>query len=950
MNPLRKLAESGQSVWLDFLSRDIIANGELKRLIAEDSVAGVTSNPAIFEKAIGGSTSYDGEIARLSEAGEKSVTTIYEQLATADVAAAADLFRPLYEQSGGRDGLVSLEVSPYLAMDTQATIDEARALWRAVDRPNIFIKVPGTAPGIPAIRTLLAEGININVTLLFSQQVYDQVMDAFFSGLEERAAAGQPIERVASVASFFVSRIDSVADKLIEQAIARTSDQEQRAALAKLAGKVAIANAKLAYARFQERFAQPRWQRLAQLGAAPQRLLWASTGTKNPAYSDVVYVEELNGPDTVNTMPGATIDAFRDHGRVRHSLTEKVDEAAATLAALVRAGISLDKITDDLARDGVKLFADAFDKLLGAIAAKRRSALGTKQNKQTITLPPPLAAEVSQAMEEWRAQGNIRRLWRKDATLWSGRDEANWLGWLDIVDDGLAQPDGLQAFARDVSAENFHDAVLIGMGGSSLGAEVLSESLGSAAGFPHLHVLDSTDPEQIANLARRLDIARTLFIVASKSGSTLEPNVLLDYFFAKAREALGTARAGKHFVAITDPGSKLQQTAEANGFRAVFFGVPAIGGRYSVLSNFGLVPLVVCGHDAGEFLRAARVMVRACGSDVPPAENAAVALGLTIGILARGGRDKLTLFASPSIASFGAWVEQLIAESTGKDGRGVIPVVGEPLGAPAVYDADRFFVYLRDAAHADKAQDAAVAALERAGHPLLRIEIAGPKLLAQEFFRFELATAVAGAVLAVNPFDQPNVEASKVAARAMTDAFEKTGLLPLPAPVFKEKGIALFTDERNAQALRQAGANSTLTSWLKAHFGRLQDGDYFALLAYFAASEARLSWLQELRAALRDSKRVATCLQFGPRYLHSTGQAYQGGPNSGVFFEITAEPAVDLDIPGRKASFGVIESAQALGDFRVLGECGRRVLRGHIGHDLDAGLATLGEAAQHALQ
>ena len=784
MNPLRKLAESGQAVWLDFLSRDIIGNGELARLIAEDGVAGVTSNPAIFEKAIGGSAAYDAEIARLAGTGETSVTAIYEQLAIADIAAAADLFRPLYEQSGGRDGLVSLEVSPYLAMDTRATIAEARSLWRAVDRPNIFIKVPGTAPGIPAIRQLLAEGINVNITLLFSQQVYDEVVDAYFAGLEERAAAGQSIARIASVASFFVSRIDTVADKLIEQAAARGGEEKERAALAKLAGKIAIANAKLAYARYLERFADARWQRLAKLGAAPQRLLWASTGTKNPAYSDVLYVEELIGPDTVNTMPGATIDAFRDHGRVRPSLTENVDEAAATLAALARAGISLDRITDDLAVDGVKLFADAFDKLLGAIAGKRRSALGSKQNKQTIALPPPLAGEASKAAEEWRVRGNIRRLWRKDATLWSGRDEAQWLGWLDIVDEQLARVDGLQAFAREVQAENFGDAVLIGMGGSSLGPQVLATTFGSAPGFPQLHVLDSTDPGQIADLAKRIDIARTLFVVSSKSGSTLEPSVLMDYFFAKAGEAVGAAAAGKHFVAITDPGSKLQQIAEEKGFRRVFFGAPAVGGRYSALSNFGMVPLAACGRDVREFLQTARVMVRACGPDVPPADNPAVALGLAIGTLARQGRDKLTLFASPTIASFGAWVEQLVAESTGKDGRGVIPIDGEPLGDPADYDAHRLFVYLRDAAHADQAQDAAAAAFERSGQPLVRIELAEPKLLAHEFFRFELATAVAGAVLGVNPFDQPDVEAAKVAARAMTDAFEKTGSLPAATPVF----------------------------------------------------------------------------------------------------------------------------------------------------------------------
>jgi transaldolase/glucose-6-phosphate isomerase len=950
MNPLRRLADKGQAVWLDALSRDLIASGELARLIRDDGVAGVTSNPAIFEKAIGGSNAYDAEIARVAGGGEVAVGDIYERVATADIAAAADLFRPLYEESRGRDGFVSLEVSPYLAMDTEGTLIEARRLWRAVDRPNIFIKVPATAPSLPAIRRLLAEGINVNITLLFAQAVYRQVIEAYFAALEERAAAGAPIDRIASVASFFVSRIDTAADKLIAEKIARSSDEGDRAALAGLAGKVAIANAKAAYRLYQQWSSGPRWERLAEAGAAPQRLLWASTGTKNPAYSDVLYVEELIGADTVNTMPMPTLDAFRDHGKVRDSLIEDVAGADAVLAALGRAGISLDAITSELAADGVTLFADAFDKLNGALAAKRRAALGDKQNSQTIALPTPLSDAVKKASEDWRARGNIRRLWSKDATLWTGRSEAQWLGWLDIVEKALGEVETLQDFAREVAAANFTDVLLIGMGGSSLGPKVLAPGLGSAPGFPTLHVLDSTDPDQIAAFERRIDPARMLFIVSSKSGTTLEPNVLMDYFFAKMAAVVGAAEAGKHFVAITDPGSRLQQTGEAKGFRRVFFGVPSIGGRYSVLSNFGLVPLAASGHDVRGFLDIARVMVRGCGPDVPPLENPGVALGLAIGVLARHGRDKLTLIASPTIARFCAWVEQLIAESTGKNGQGVIPVDGEPLAPPAAYDAHRLFVYLRDATRPDAVQDEAAVALERAGQPLVRIGLAAPKYLAQEFFRFELATAVAGAVIGIDPFDQPDVEASKVATREIADVFERTGALPAAAPVFKENGIALYTDERNAQALRQAGADGTLASWLKAHFARLQDGDYFAVLAYLAADAARTATLQSLRSAVRDSKRVATCLQFGPRFLHSTGQAYKGGPNSGVFLQITAEPAADLKIPGRTSSFGVIEAAQARGDFRVLAERGRRVLHAHVVHDVDAGLTALAQAAREALK
>jgi transaldolase / glucose-6-phosphate isomerase len=950
MNPLRELAQKGQSVWLDFLSRDIIENGELQRLIDQDGLAGITSNPSIFEKAIGETETYDADIARLVAAGEASVGTIYERLATADIAAAADMLHPLYETSNGQHGFVSLEVSPYLAMDSAATTMEARRLWAAVQRENVFIKVPATAPGIPAIRELLAEGLNINITLLFSQLVYEDVVEAFFGGLEDRVAAGQPIDRIASVASFFVSRIDTAVDNLLAKATERASSAAQRAALDRLRGKVAIANAKQAYQRWQRRFSAPRWERLKQRGARPQRLLWASTGTKNPAYGDVLYIEELIGPHTVNTMPAKAMDAFRDHGKVTDSLTAGLDEAKQTLAALDRAGISLEQVTAKLVADGVALFSDSFDMLNGALAGKRRRLLGKALNDQTLVVSESLKKAVDGAAETWRRHGNIRRLWSKDAALWTGRDEGDWLGWLDVADAQLHDIPRLQEFADEVRRQAFSDVLLLGMGGSSLGPEVLAKSLGSAPGFPTLHVLDSTDPRQVKSFERAIDLKRTLFIVSSKSGTTLEPNVLMQYFSDRAAKAVGRGNFGRHFVAITDPGTPLEKIANDRGFHRVFHGIPSIGGRYSVLSPFGTVPLAAMGRDVRGFLRAACAMVRSCGPEVPPAENPGVALGLAIGVLALSGRDKVTLIASPSIASFGAWAEQLLAESTGKQGKGVIPIAEEPLGDPAVYDAHRFFIYLRAAAHADSTQDRAVEALERAGQPVVRIALAATELIAQEFFRFEIATALAGAIIGIDPFNQPDVEASKIAARELTEAYEKTGALAAENPVFKENGIALYTDERNAQALRQAGANATIESWLGAHFSRIHDGDYFAILAYVERNAAQWKVLQELRTSVRDEKRVATCLQFGPRFLHSTGQAYKGGPNSGVFLQITAENAPDVEIPGHKASFGVIEAAQARGDFRVLAERGRRVLRAHIARDLEAGLAAIGKAARAALR
>jgi transaldolase/glucose-6-phosphate isomerase len=948
-NPLRELRELGQSVWLDFLSRDLLRNGGLERLIEDDGIAGVTANPSIFEKAIGESDAYDDQIGRVVASGGPSATTIYEEVAVADIRDAADLLRRTYDVTNGADGFVSLEVSPYIANDTAATIAEARRLWKTVGRENLMIKVPGTPAGLPAIRQLIGEGVNINITLMFSQQVYREVAEAYLAGLEHLVQAGQPIDRVASVASFFVSRIDTVADKQLEERIKAAGDGAKRAKLEQLRGKTAIANAKLAYRHYQELSAGSRWAKLKERGARPQRLLWASTGTKNPAYSDVLYIDELIGPDTINTMPLKTIDAFRDHGRVRESITEDVAAAAQMLADLEKAGVSLDKITADLVVDGVQLFSDAFDKLLTSVATKRRRFLGAALNSQSVALEKSLQGDVDKLAADWSANGKLRRLYRRDANLWTGRDEDQWLGWLDVVEAQARDLDRLTALAEDVRKAGFRDAVLLGMGGSSLGPEVLAESLGSAPGFPKLHVLDSTSSAQIRAVEAQIDPARTLFIVSSKSGTTLEPNVLMDYFRARVAAAIGAERAAERFIAVTDPGSSLHKLATRDGFRAVFDGVPSIGGRYSVLSPFGMVPLAVMGHDVRDFLERTATMVRSCAPDVSPAENPGAQLGLVLGSLVRRGRDKVTILASPSVADFGAWAEQLIAESTGKLGKGLIPIAGEPLGAPEIYGTDRVFIYVRHASSADPAQDAAVSALEGAGHPLVRIEIAEPGFIGQEFFRWELATAVAGAVLGINPFDQPDVEASKVATRELTDAAEKRGALPPETPVFRANGIALFTDEGNAGALRQAGADDTLESWLRAHLSRLHAGDYFAALAYVARNEANIATMQGLRTQVRDRKQVATCAEFGPRFLHSTGQAYKGGPNTGVFLQITADEGPDLAVPGRKATFGTIQAAQARGDFRVLAERGRRVLRAHIAGEVTAGLAEIDRAARRAL-
>jgi transaldolase/glucose-6-phosphate isomerase len=943
---LKQLNDSGQAVWLDFLSRRFVAEGGLKKLVEQDGLTGVTSNPSIFEKAIGGGTDYDSSLKAAEDQGDHDVMALYEHLAIEDIQNAADALRPVYDATQRQDGYVSLEVSPYLAMSTEATIAEARRLWAAVGRENLMIKVPGTKAGLPAIRQLLGEGINVNITLLFSQRVYEEVAEAYLAGLEDLVSRGGDASKVASVASFFVSRIDVAVDKLIDERLPNVKDAREREALAALRGKVAIANAKLAYQSYKRLFAGMRWDKLKAKGARVQRLLWASTGTKNKNYSDVLYVEELIAPDTVNTVPPATLDAFRDHGKVRASLEENIEQAKQTMAALDQSDISLDAVTAKLVEEGVQLFADAFDALLGAVAQKRAALLGDKLNAQANKLPAALETTVATSLESWRHHGNVRRLWAGDATLWTGADEAKWLGWLGIVDQQRESMASLTSLAGDIKQQNFTHVLLLGMGGSSLGPEVFAETFGRQKGHPELLVLDSTDPAQIRTVESKIDPAHTLFIVSSKSGGTLEPNILKQYFFALAERAVGADKAGSRFIAITDPGSKMQIVAELDRFRHIAYGVPSIGGRYSVLSNFGMVPAAAMGLDIGGLLDAAQIMVRSCGADVPPADNPGVMLGTVLGILGKAGRDKVTIVASPGIADFGAWLEQLLAESTGKQGKGLIPVDSEPLGAPDVYGRDRLFVYVRLTAEADAKQDAAVDALERAGHPVVRIAVADRYHIGQEFFRWEFATAVAGAILGVNPFDQPDVEASKDKTRELTTAYERSEALPPETPFFAEAGLTLFADEKYSKALGQVG---TLIDCLAAHFKRVEAGDYCALLAYVERNKLHRDALQDIRVLIRDRKHVATCVGFGPRFLHSTGQAYKGGPNTGVFLQITCDDLPDVPVPEQKYTFGIVQAAQARGDFQVLAERGRRVLRVHLGEHVAGGLTMLKDAIAQAL-
>jgi transaldolase/glucose-6-phosphate isomerase len=910
MTKLQELDALGQSMWYDNIERGLITSGELKALI-DAGIRGITSNPSIFQKAISSSEAYTEDLQALAEEG-KDTLQIYEALAIDDIQQAADLLYPIYEETDGKDGFVSLEVNPTLAHDTDGTIAEARRLFATVGRPNTMIKVPATQAGIPAITTLIGDGVNINVTLLFANDNYEQVARAYIAGLEDYALKGGDISRIASVASFFVSRVDSIVDKALEA----VGNKE-------LQGKIAIANAKVAYTIYEELFDNERWSDLAAQGARPQRLLWASTSTKNPAYPDTMYIDELIGPNTVNTAPPATVVAFEDHGTVAVTLTIDVDEARRQLAQLETAGIHLDTLTDQLQTDGVEAFSAAFKSLLASIDQERRRALAADMS--IAVSPGKYEAAVEAGLGQLAEENLVERIWAGDYTVWKPdpKEITNRLGWLAIADEMLGNVERLNEFVDDVRGAGYRDVVLLGMGGSSLAPEVFSKVFGTADGYLNLTVVDSTDPGMILEAADGLDLSKSLFIVATKSGGTAETLSMFKYFYNQVAAELGLENAGEHFVAITDPGSSLIDLAQKYDFRDIFLNNPNIGGRYSALSYFGLLPAALIGVDLARLLDQARIAMANGQESGADATNVAAVLGVVMGKLALKGVDKLTLITSPSLASFGDWVEQLIAESTGKEGKGILPVVGEAPAAAEEYSADRLFVYLK--LDGENTYDKAITALEKAERPLVRLLLANRYELGRQFFLWELATAVAGACLGIQPFDQPNVESAKVAARKMIAAYLESGSLP------------------------ESDTHSPTAESLKTFLQEAQPGDYVSIQAYIKPSAAADAALDALRLAIRQLTGLPVTVGYGPRFLHSTGQLHKGDGGNGFFIQLTGSMPQDISIPdeaGKTESgttFGVLITAQALGDAAALREAGRRVIHYDLGDDIAGGIATLSE-------
>jgi transaldolase/glucose-6-phosphate isomerase len=902
---------------LDYIRRNLIRSGELKRMVEDDGIRGVTSNPTIFEKAIAGSTDYDEAWhALLAKDPNAAVGKLYEPLAIEDIQMAADVLRPVYDATNGDDGYVSLEVSPHLAHDTQATIGEAKRLRAAVNRPNLMIKVPGTPEGVPAFEQLIADGVNVNVTLMFSMSHYEAVARAYVNGLQRCANPAQ----VASVASFFVSRVDTAVDKALEslgtaQALA-------------LLGKIAIANSKIVYDRFLQIFHGEGFAALRQRGARVQRPLWASTGTKNPKYSDVLYVENLIGPETVNTLPPETLNAYRDHGKIiADAVRENLDEAAAALGRLKALGIDLNAITEKLQQDGVASFAASFDQLMAALEKKRKSMIGMQLDRVELQLGRKYQRRVDRRLREWQTAQFAGRVWQKDYTLWSKEPQSELtdrLGWLELPERMEKQVAELSAFADKAKADGMKHAVLLGMGGSSLAPEVFQQTFGNAAGYPELQVLDSTHPAAVKAVEARVDLARTIFLVSSKSGTTTETNSFFFYFWDKLKEITGNP--GAHFVAITDPGTPLEKLAKERSFRATYNAPDDVGGRYSALTVFGLVPAALIGVDVGEILARARRMSEACGATAAEPSNPGLILGAALGELTLAKRDKVTFVCSPSLAAFPAWVEQLIAESTGKDRKGIVPVASENLAAAEKYGDDRFFVYLRFEGDENQVLDRQMVALKANGHPVARIELNDKHDLGQEFFRWEFAVAAAGSAIGIHPFNQPDVQLAKdLAKRAMDPAGASKRARKPRGEVTADDGDSLL---------------KAVASWLAKKKAR----DYVVVQAYIDPSADHRERLKGISGLIQERLGVATTLGFGPRFLHSTGQLHKGGPNSVLVLQIVDRPADNLSVPETNYTFDALIHAQGLGDFAALKQRRRRLLRVNLGDDAAGGLNRLAEA------
>lgn len=906
MNRSAQLFSLGQSIWYDNIQRKILDNGDLQSWIEQGKIYGVTSNPTIFNNAISKSDDYDTAIQTMSWAGLNS-QQIFDALSQEDIRRAAEMFLPVYQQTHGKDGYVSIEVNPYLCRDAEGTISEAKRLWNAIGMPNLMIKIPATKEGLIAIKEAIADGINVNVTLIFALQRYEEVIEAFLSGLEKRVSASQPVEGIASVASFFISRVDTKIDGYLENLITAGTNVKD------LFGIAAIANAKLAYKLYQKYAGSRRFKELEKMGAKFQRPLWASTSTKNAKYRDVIYVEELIGKNTVNTVPPQTLDALLDHAEIKEKITKDIDQADNIFNQLKHVGINIDDITKELEEEGLKSFSDAYTTCLNSIDKRRKEYL-----KQTGNLTGETQARLA-LLKDARF---IERMFDQDASLWAEDSESQLeiqkrLGWLFLPKTSRDLIPDIHQFRDEIIADGYETVVLMGMGGSSLAPELYQVVFGSNNRLK-LFVLDSTDPDQVRRISRKINPKKTMFIVSSKSGGTAEVNAFLANFWERTQKSVRD-NAGRHFGAITDPGTSLEKIALERNFRKIFFADPTVGGRYSALSIFGLLPAGLIGLDVDRILREAEGMLNACKASVPAEQNPGLVLGSLLGQAALGGKNKLTLVCDPEFEPFADWLEQLIAESSGKLGRGIVPIVREIPLPIEKYSDDRIFVYL----NSNGTKTSFIKKIIKRGFPALVYVIKDKYQLASEFYRWEVATAVACAVIRVNAFDQPDVQDNKARTMRKIDEYQKVGKLQEPVATWHDGNISIYASE-NIHLDNAKDLESILAKFLASS----QKFDYVAINAYLPYDRAYAKVIDALRMAISKKTSLATTRGFGPRFLHSTGQIHKGGANSGLFLQITTNPVRDVKFDNM--TFGILERAQALGDYESLVARNRRILRIHL--------------------
>ncbi len=893
-NIIKQLNKLGQSIWYDNIDRNLIKSGKLQDLI-DLGVSGLTSNPTIFEKAISGSSDYDYSVFTLTQ---KDLPTkeIYEHLIVEDICEAADMLRPIFSKTNGLDGYVSLEVNPHLANDTEGTIIEAKRLFEAVDRPNLMIKVPATSAGIPAIRTLIAQGINVNVTLIFSLDVYTKVREAYISGLEDFHKNGGDLSKVASVASFFVSRVDTAVDSLLRNTKRNKVDDVNL-----YRGKAALLNAQLAYQQFTDSFGSERFMSLKKYNANPQRPLWASTSTKNPDYDNLLYVESLVANNTVNTLPDNTLDILISRDELDNNSAMCFDDPENILTSMETTGINMDEITDKLLLEGVKSFADSFDKLIVNLNEKRNKLIFSNSWDNQLDLLNN-DKNLNRTLARLKKSKITNRIWELDHTVWKS-DPTNItdrLGWLTIIDQILNNVSSIEHFAEGIHEAGFRYIVILGMGGSTLVSEALRNSFSNPKDSPKLIVLNSTLPDQILSVTETIDITTTLFIISSKSGNTVETMSLYKHFKSMLDEFMHADQVGRRFIAITDSGTPLENLANQENFRQIFINPSNIGGRYSALSYFGLVPAALIRIDIRELLNRAKSMHKSC-SIKDLYRNPGVFLGTAMASMAISGHDKLTLVTSPGLRGFASWIEHLIAESTGKEEVGIIPIVGPHSVDVSNYGDDRLFIYLRLDYDQNDETDDLMRQIKSIKKPMVYISLNDKYDLGTEFFRWEFATAISGAILGINPFDQPHVQQAKDLTIQLLNEYQTSGEIP---SLFNHNNINVNVQE---------------------FLDSLEPRDYLAIIAYVQKSPEMDHALSCLRECITQRYNIATTVGYGPSVLHTTGQLHKGGPQNGRVLQIVATRMHDIAIPGKKYTFGILTETQARGDLLTLTSNGRFV-------------------------